>query len=201
MAEIMSERGLKISHTTIMRWVHEFGPEIDKRIRPFLNPTNDSYRVDETYINVKGQWKYLYRAVDSIGNTIDFMLAANRDAKAAKRFFKKALSSPHNQLPRVITVDKNAAYPPAIQQLMNEKALSKETVIRQTKYLNNIVEQDHRFIKKITNPMLGFKSFLTAERTLKGIEAMHMIRKGQTENNSTALSTVDQINKLFGLAV
>jgi IS6 family transposase len=113
-AEMMSERGLHISHTTIMRWVHEYGPEIDKRIRPFLRHTNDSFRVDETYIKVKGQWKYLYRAVDSQGNTIDFMLAANRDVDAAKRFFKKALSSSHNQLPRVITVDKNAAYPPAI---------------------------------------------------------------------------------------
>ncbi len=118
-AEMMSERGLLISHTTIMRWVHEFGPEIDKRIRPFLNSTNDSFRVDETYIKVKGKWKYLYRGVDSIGNTIDFMLAANRDAPAAKRFFKKALSSSHNQSPRVIAVDKNPAYPPAIVQLMD----------------------------------------------------------------------------------
>jgi IS6 family transposase len=180
-AEMMKERGMTISHTTIMRWVHEFGPEIDKRIRPYLKPTNDSYRVDETYVKVKGQWNYLYRAVDSNGNTIDFMLSANRDTDSAKRFFKKALSSPHNQSPRVITVDKNAAYPPAIKQLMNEKALPKETLIRQKKYLNNIIEQDHRFIKKITKPMLGFKSFLTADQTLKGIEAMHMIRKGQAE--------------------
>jgi IS6 family transposase len=120
--------------------------------------------------------------VDSNGNTIDFMLSANRDTDAAKRFFKKALSSPHTQLPRVITVDKNAAYPPAIQQLMNEKTLSKETLIRQKKYLNNIIEQDHRLIKKITKPMLGFKSFLTVDQTLKGIEAMQMIRKGQAQN-------------------
>ncbi len=85
--EMMGERGLKISHTTIMRWVHEFGPEIDKRIRPYLKPTNDSRRTDETYIKVKGQWKYLYRAVDSMGKTIDFMLSENRDVAAAKRFF------------------------------------------------------------------------------------------------------------------
>ncbi|WP_420851906.1 IS6 family transposase [Paenibacillus allorhizoplanae] len=197
--EMMGERGLKISHTTIMRWVHEFGPEIDKRIRSYLNPSNDSWRTDETYIKVKGQWKYLYRAVDSNGNTIDFMLSENRDMPAAKRFFTKALSSPHNQIPRVITLDKNPAYPPAIQELINEKALPKETLIRQTKYLNNIVEQDHRFIKKITKPMLGFKSFLTAEQTLKGIEAMHMIRKGQAENNSSVLSTVEWLNKIFGI--
>ncbi|MCZ8511629.1 IS6 family transposase [Paenibacillus filicis] len=201
LTEMMKERGLNIAHTTIMRPVHQFGPEIDKRIRPFLKSTNDSYRVDETYIKVKGKWMYLYRAVDSKGSTIDFMLATNRDVDAAKRFFKKALSSPHNQSPRVITVDKNPAYPPTLQQLTNEKVLSKETLIRQTKYLNNIVEQDHRFIKKITNPMLGFKSFLTADKTLKGIECMHMIRKGQAEcNHSPVLSTVELINRLFGLA-
>jgi IS6 family transposase len=127
------------------------------------------------------------------------MLSEHRNILAAKRFFKKVLSSPHNQSPRVITVDKNPSYPPAIQQLMKEQSLSKETLIRQTKYLNNIVEQDHGFIKKITNPMLGFKSFLTADKTLKGIEAMHMIRKGQVEFNSSALSTVDIFRKLFGL--
>ncbi|NOU75752.1 IS6 family transposase [Paenibacillus sp. LMG 31458] len=183
-----------------MRWVHEFGPEIDKRIRPFLKPTNDSWRTDATYVKVKGQWKYLYRAVDSRGKIIDFMLSENRDMQAAKRFYTKALSSPHNQIPRVITLDKNPAYPPAIQELINEKFLPKETLIRQTKYLNNIVEQDHRFIKKITKPMLGFKTFLTAERTLKGIEAMHMIRKGQAVDNSFALSAVEWVNKIFGLA-
>ncbi|GFZ82972.1 hypothetical protein GCM10008018_31150 [Paenibacillus marchantiophytorum] len=116
-----------------MRWVHEFGPEIDKRIRPFLKPTNDSWRTDETYIKVKGQWKYLYRAVDSMGKTIDFMLSENRDMPAAKRFFTKALTSSHTQIPRVITLDKNPAYPPAIQELINEKSLPKETLIRQTK--------------------------------------------------------------------
>jgi IS6 family transposase len=106
LAEMMGERGLHMAHTTIMRWIHQFGPELDKRIRPYLKPTNDSFRTDETYIKVKGEWKYLYRAVDSRGNTIDFMLSENRDAPAAKRFFEKALTSPHNQLPRVINVDK-----------------------------------------------------------------------------------------------
>jgi transposase-like protein len=197
-AEMMKERGLNISHTTIMRWVHQFGPEIDKRNRPFLKPTNDSYRVDETYIKVKGTWKYLYRAVDSRGNTIDFMLSEYRDIQAAKRFLKKALFSPHNQSPRVITVDKNPAYPPAIEQLKDEKSLSKETIIRQAKYLNNIVEQDHRFIKKITNHMLGFKTFQTAEKTIMGIEAFHMLRKQQVEI-MPVVSDVEWINKLFGL--
>nr|WP_308422996.1 DDE-type integrase/transposase/recombinase [Paenibacillus marchantiophytorum] len=99
----------------------------------------------------------------------------------------------------MITLDKNPAYPPAIQELINEKVLPKETLVRQTKYLSNIVEQDHRFIKKITKPMLGFKSFPTAEQTLKGIEAMHMISKGQANNNSSVLSAVEWLNKIFGI--
>lgn len=200
LAEMMGERGLHMAHTTIMRWIHQFGLELDKRIRPYLKPTNDSFRTDETYIKVKGEWKYLYRAVDSRGNTIDFMLSENRDAPAAKRFFEKALTSPHNQLPRVITVDKNPAYTTAVQQLKDEKAMKQETLLRQKKYLNNIIEQDHRFIKKIIKPMLGFKSFKTAENTIAGIEVMHMIRKGQVECiHSSALSTIKLINKLFGL--
>ena len=200
LVEMMKERGLGMAHTTIMRWVHQFTPELDKRIRPYLKPTNDSFRTDETYIKVKGQWKYLYRAVDSTGNTIDFMLSENRDASAAKRFFKKALTSPHNQLPRVITVDKNPAYPTAVQQLKDEKAMNQETLLRQQKYLNNNIEQDHRFIKKVIKPMLGFKSFSTAEKTIAGIEAMHMIKKGQVEcSHSSVLSAVELINKVFGL--
>ena len=111
---MMTERGIQVDHTTIMRWVHQYFPEIEKKIRRYLRPTNDSWRVDETYIKVKGKWKYFYRAVDSNGNTIDFMLSARRNQKAAKRFFKKALSSNHNRIPRVITVNKNPAYPPAI---------------------------------------------------------------------------------------
>ena len=139
--EMMAERGIKVDHTTIMRWVHQYSPEIEKKIRRHLRPTNDSWRVDETYIKVKGEWKYLYRAVDSDGDTIDFMLSTKRDRKAAKRFFKKALVSNHNQIPRVITVDKNASYPIAINELKNEKKLSKNIEIRQVKYLNNIVEK------------------------------------------------------------
>jgi transposase, IS6 family len=107
--------------------------------------------------------------------------------------------SPHNQSPRVITVDKNPAYPTAVQQLKDEKAMKQEALLRQQKYLNNIIEQDHRFIKKVIRPMLGFKSFETAEHTIAGIEAMHMIRKGQVECHSSALSEIELINKLFGL--
>src|SRR4028119_888541 len=112
---MMLERGVEVDHTTVYRWVQTYGPELDKRCRTHLRPTNDSWRADETYIEVKGEWKYLYRAVDSAGNTLDFMLSAKRDGKAATRFFRKVLKAEHTQTPRVITVDKNAAYPVAIE--------------------------------------------------------------------------------------
>ncbi len=111
----MAERGVDVDHSTINRWVLEYAPELDKRIRPHLKPTNDSWRVDETYIQIKGEWKYLYRAVYSLANPLDFMLSAKRDGKAAARFFRKVLRAKHTQTPRVITVDKNAAYPVAIE--------------------------------------------------------------------------------------
>ncbi|EDX83598.1 hypothetical protein S7335_778 [Synechococcus sp. PCC 7335] len=141
--EMMLERGVNVDHTTIYRWVQAYSPELDKRCRRYLKPTNDSWRTDETYVKVRGKWKYLYRAVDSEGNTLDFMLSAKRDAKAAKRFFKKVLHASHTIAPRVITVDKNAAYPPAIKALKKEKSLPKATKTRQIKYMNNIVEMNH----------------------------------------------------------
>ena len=198
--EMMIERGIQVDHSTIMRWMHQYSPEIEKKIRRHLRPTNDSWRVDETYIKVKGEWKYLYRAVDSNGNTIDFMLSAKRNKKAAKRFLKKALGSKHNQMPRAITVDKNPAYPSAVNELKNDRILPQNVSLRQIKYLNNIVEQDHRSIKQIVRPILGFQSFHTAIKTLKGIEIMHMIKKGQVENlNRYVLAEVNFINQLFGI--
>ncbi len=137
-AEMVNERGLEVHHTTVFRWVQEYSPEIDKRCRPHLRPTNDSWRVDETYIKIKGKPKYLYRAVDSAGNTLDFLLTAKRDAAAAKRFFRRTLKAVHTQIPRVITVDKNAAYPKAIDELKADKELSQKVKLRQKKYLNNI---------------------------------------------------------------
>ncbi|MEH7362313.1 IS6 family transposase [Priestia megaterium] len=199
--EMMEERGLAMAHTTIMRWVHQYGPELDKRVRPHLKQTNDSWRVDETYVKVKTQWMYLYRAVDSKGNTIDFYLSKTRDYKAAKCFFKKALRSLHVSKPRVITVDKNPAYPIAIKELKNEKKMPVGIQIRQVKYLNNIVEQDHRFIKKRIRPMLGLKSFQTATSIISGIEAMHIIKKGQlTSWNQSVQNQVKFIHQLFGIA-
>jgi transposase-like protein len=196
---MMEERGLSMAHTTIMRWVHQYGPELDERVRRHLKTTNDSWRVDETYVKVKGQWMYLYRAVDSEGNIIDFYLSESRDKQAAKRFFNKALATSHICKSRIITVDKNPAYPVAIQELMEGKSVPKGIQIRQVKYLNNIVEQDHRFIKKRIRPMLGLKSFRTAKRIIAGIDAMHMIKKGQTLKGEKSIrSQVNLVHQLFG---
>jgi transposase-like protein len=199
---MMLERGLTVDHTTVYRWVQAYAPELDKRCRVHLKPTNDSWRVDETYIEVKGEWKYLYRAVDSLGNTLEFMLSAKRNAQAAERFFRKALKSSHNQEPRVINVDKNAAYPPAIDQLKKDQSLPKTTELRPVKYLNNIVEQDHRFIKRLVNPGMGFGSFNTARRTLRGYEAMNMIRKGQINGveKGDIRAQAEFVSQIFGVA-
>ncbi|CAI8821268.1 transposase [Bacillus pseudomycoides] len=201
LVEMMEERGLSMAHTTIMRWVHQYGPQLEEKVRHHLKTTNDSWRVDETYIKVKGQWMYVYRAVDSEGNTIDFYLSKSRDKQAAKRFFKKALAASHICKPRVITVDKNPAYPVAIQELKEEKHMPEGIQIRQVKYLNNIVEQDHRFIKKRVRSMLGFKSCETATSILSGVEAMHMMKKGQLNLQvKSAQNEVGFIHKLFGIA-
>ncbi|MED4760715.1 IS6 family transposase [Priestia megaterium] len=202
LVEMMEERGLSMAHTTIMRWVHQYGPELDERVRCHLKSTNDSWRVDETYVKIKGQWMYLYRAVDSEGNTIDFYLSESRDKRAAKRFFKKALAFLHVSLPRVITVDKNPAYPIAIRELKEEKQMPQGIQLRQVQYLNNIIEQDHRFIKKRIRSMLGLKSLRTAKQIIAGIEAMHMIKKGQTlQREKSVQNQIKFIHLLFGIAV
>lgn len=158
--------------------------------------------MDETYIEVKGKPKYLYRAVDSSGNTIDFLLTAKRDAKVAKRFFRKALKALHTSSPRVITVDRNAAYPKAIDELKAKEQLLPKVELRQKKYLNNIVEQDHRGIKRLVKPGMGFGSFNTARRTIKGYEIMNMVRKGQIEKveRGAVQDRVKFMHQIFELA-
>ncbi|AXY11204.1 IS6 family transposase (plasmid) [Bacillus thuringiensis LM1212] len=201
LVEMMEERGLSLAHTTIMRWVHQYGPDLKKRIRKHLKPTNDSWRVDETYLKIKGKKMYLYRAVDSEGNTIDFYLSQRRNAKAAKRFLKKALTSCHATKPRTITADGDKAYPVAIRKLKEDKCLPHDTPLRVKKYLTNIIEQDHRFIKKRIRNMLGLKSYKTARKMIDGIEAMYMIKKGQTSQGAKSVQKqIKLINHLFGLS-
>jgi transposase, IS6 family len=177
-------------------------PELDKCIRPHLSGTSGSWRVDETYIQVKGAWKYLYRAVDLIGNTLNFTLSAKRDGKAATRFFCEVLKASYTQTPRVTTVDKNAVYPVAIEALKGDETLAAETELRQSKYMNNVSEQDHRNIKQLTEPMMGFGPFNMARRTLRGIEAMSMIRKGQANgiergDSVSQVRFIEELSELF----
>ena len=173
--EMMEERGVSVDHSSINRWAIRFLPLLEKVFRKHKRAVCCSWRMDETYIKVKGIWKYLYRAVDKEGKTVDFLLTARRDKAAALRFFDKAMKV--NGVPDKVAMDKSGANKAA----MNEINTSREMpiLVRQVKYLNNIVEQDHRFVKRVTRPMLGFKSFRTASAVLAGIELMHMIRKGQ----------------------
>jgi len=201
--ELMQERGLSVDHTTFYRWVQHYAPELEKRCRPFLKATSDSWRVDETYVKVKGVWMYLYRAVDSQGNTLEFHLSITRDAQAAKRFFSKTLGASHSVTSRVITVDKNAAYPKVFSEMKASGSIPASCELRQSKYLNNLVEQDHRFIKRLVKPGLGFFSFETATKTLQGYEVINMMRKGQLQgvDKGDVRGQVALIAKLFGVAV
>ena len=174
--EMMEERGVEVDHSNIYRWIRKFTPQLEAAFRKGGKcPVGKSWRMDETYIKVKGQWKYLYRAVDKAGQTIDFLLTAHRDKKAALRFFKKAVGQ--HGLPEKVTIDKSGANTAALEALKEETG--QEIEVRQIKYLNNLVEQDHRAIKRLVRPMLGFKTFDSARCTLRGIELMHMIKKGQ----------------------
>jgi transposase-like protein len=200
--EMMQERGLEVDHSTVYRWVQRYAPEINKRIRQHLKMSGTSYRVDETYIKVGKSCKYLYRAVDKQGNTIEFMLSAKRDVLAAKRFFKKMMGADHRRLPFSVSVDKNAAYPEAFTSSQAERILPKDCKLRRVKYLNNVVEQDHRFIKKKVRAAQCFKRFHTAERTLEGIEALNMMRKGQVKrlSGNDAMGQAKFVASLFQIA-
>ena len=176
---MLRDRGVDVDHTTLFGWIQAYAAELEKRMRPHLRMSNGSWRVDETYVRVKGRWTYLYRAVDSRGQTIDFLLSAKRDAASARRFFRKAMGQPHTLNPRTITVDKNAAYPKAATEMKAADALWRFSRLRQCKYLNNVVEQDHRRIRRLLRPGMGLGGFWTARQTLAGFEAMAMIRKGQ----------------------
>src|SRR6201987_651359 len=178
LVEMMVERGLSIAHTTIMRWVQRYAPEFEKRWRRFARVVGRSWRVDETYVQIRGKWCYLYRAVDRAGRTVDFRLSGTRNVAATKAFFRKAIKS-QRRCPQTIKLDGCAASHRAVRALKTDGLLPAETKLRSSKYLNNLIEQDHRGVKQRIAVMLGFKGFATAAITIAGIELMHRIRKGQ----------------------
>src|SRR5215471_17324979 len=173
--ELMKERGVDVDHSTINRWTIKYSPLLEEAFHRRKRPVWVSWRMDETSIKVKGQWRYLYRAVDKHGQTIDFLLTEHRDTEAALRFLKKAIR--RNGLPETITIDGSDANEAAIKRYNEEHGTN--ITIRQVKYFNNVVEQDHRAVKRVTRPMLRFKAFEAAQGTLVGIELMHMIKKRQ----------------------
>lgn len=177
--ELMQERGYALEHSTVQRWVVHYAPRIEKAFRKNKKRTGNRWWLDETYIKIKGEWKHLYRAVDKQGQTIDFLLTAKRDKKAASRFLSKAIGS--SGKPSLINIDRSGANTAAIKQFNTDE--NRRVKIRQCKYLNNIVEQDHRFIKRRTRPMLGFKSFWSAGATLAGIELWRMLKKNQGKSS------------------
>src|SRR5947209_2673049 len=177
LVQMMAERGIALTHTTILRWVQRYVPEFEKRWSRYALPVGDSWRVDETYLKIKGRWVYLYRAVDKAGRTVDFLLSKRRDMDAAKRFFSRATRQ--HGAPRVITLDGYAASHRAVAKLKEVGTLPQRVRIRSSKYLNNVIEQDHRRIKQRIRPMLGFKRFETAVVRIRGIELAEKIKKGQ----------------------
>jgi transposase-like protein len=178
--ELMQERGFSVDHSTINRWVIHYSPQLEAAFRRKKKRSGNRWRIDESYIKVKGQWKYYYRAVDKQGNTLDFLLSATRDTRAALRFLRKALKE--NGKPSLVNIDQSGANHAGLKQLNRDNKT--RIKIRQCKYLNNILEQDHRRIKRLTRPMLGFKNFHAAQRTLGGIEVMAMIKKGQMKTSA-----------------
>ena len=191
--EMMAERGVRVDHATVHRWALKMLPVLAKVFRGRKRPVGRSWRVDETYVLVGGQWKYLYRAVDRLGQTVDFLLTAHRDLAAARRFFEQAFDL-HGD-PEKITIDKSGANTAAVKSLIADTGLDIE--LRQSKYLNNLIEQDHRAIKQRVRPMMGFKTFRSSVRLIAGIETMHMIRKGQLRcPDGLAVSAADDFYSL-----
>ena len=200
--EIAAERGFELDHSTIYRWVQEYAPKINKRTKPYLKLTCDSWKVDETYVKIKKIWHYLYRAIDKQGNTLDWMLSKNRNKQSAKRFFKKLLRNTHTVDPRVINVDKSPTFPTALRELQAENEAPNKTKLRAIKYLNNRMENDHKFTKSKSRYRQWYQSFSTARNTLDGMETLRMIQKGQVSH--VGKDVVKQncfIRGLFGLTV
>ncbi|REG52423.1 transposase-like protein [Paraburkholderia sp. BL6669N2] len=191
--EMIAERAIGVDHSTVHRWVIKLVPLFEKTFRKHKRRVGRSCRMDESYVKVKGSWKYLYRAVDNAGNTIDFPFRAKRDKAAAQRFFEKAIGQ--NGSPETVTIDKSGSNLAALHLVNAERETPVK--IRQVKYLNNVVEQDHLAIKRITRSMQGFKDFDCARVILSGIETMHMIKKEQMKcRGKIPLSAVQQFYSL-----
>ena len=193
--EMMQERGVLVDHVTVHRWAIKVLPVMAAGFRKRKRAVGASWRVDETYIKVAGKCKHLYRAVDRAGDTVDFLLTAKRDKVAARRFLENAIDL--HGVPEKITIDKSGANAAAIESVKADACV--DILIRQNKYLNNIVEQDHRAVKRVTQPMLGFKSFWSARIVIAGIETMHMIRKEQMD--CPGGSPVSAAEQFYSLAV
>jgi IS6 family transposase len=200
--EMMAERGLTIDHSTIARWVLRYAPVLNQRIRSEMRNANRSWRVDETYIRVAGRWTYLYRAIDSAGNTIDFLLSPYRDTFAAKSFLQLAIAQAGRIQPRVINVDGHPAYLVAVEQLKDSGELGRKCRCRRSPYINNMVEQDHRFVKKRVVASQWFRSFDGALNTIAGYEAMNIIRKGQIRwlPKTDTVGHMRFVERTFGIA-
>ena len=177
--ELMAERGLTVDHTTIWRWVQRYGPEVHRRLRGQVKLKSSTWHVDETYVRIAGRWRYLFRAVDGQGQTVDFYLSATRDREAAKCFLKKALANTDNRPPQVFARDGLRSYPAAIRDLQREGRLRRRCRHRTRCYANNRIESDHRSMKRRLRAMQGPRSEATAQKLIQSIEATHMIRKGQ----------------------
>lgn len=199
--EIAAERGLTINRSTICRWVHEYGRLLAKLIKPYLKATGESWKLDETYIKIKGIWRYLYRAIDKEGHTLDWMLSNTRNKKAAKKFFKKTLSNKYFKNPRVVNVHKAPAFVPAHAELQESGDLNPDTKLRRVKYLNNRVENDHKSIKFKSRYRQWYQSFGTAKAAIDAAETMRMVQKGQLRYAGKDVCAQNKlINKIFGLA-
>jgi transposase-like protein len=200
--EMMAERGISVDHATVHRWVIRYSPELLERFNRRKRSVSRKWHVDETYIKVRGQWKYLYRAIDSNGDTVEFWFSERRNLTAAKRFLSKALKR-HGR-PERIVIDGSQTNREAIMSCdtidrLTDRARQKlkPIRIRQSRYLNNRIEQDHRAVKRRVRPMLGFKSVSSARAMIGGIEMIHMMRKQQAKYAcNRPLSLADQFEQL-----
>ena len=198
--EMFRERGFEVDHSTINRWVLAYAPVIEKRLRQFRRPHCGSVRIDETYVKIRGKWRYLYRAIDKHGNPVDFLLTARRDLDAAKRFFRKMLKDDPLLSPAKIGTDGANTFPSTIKAAVDDGHLHPDPVHYVTKHLQQSIESDHFRVKKNMPKIGGFQSFNTARRTIAGFEAMLWLKKGfGFTGDWTVNDQNDLLARLFGL--